>query len=270
MKLSIVFHRRIELLLVSSYVCFTFMNQERHCCTCFLDLTSWNPSCCLRLFPTDPSLSAWCLTPCWLTTLEAVMLIYLAMERKARGPTSMTAFFNLLKQAVTRQYCSWNYIIGRCNSLEDALLTQARSQHLMYATFLQIYPWILVLDGGSEQPEGLFNPWVAPAGPELPPSACSEDLKRLQALLLPSKSDQPRIGHWRIERHRDRHAQDGEEWCGHEEVNGGCNSRPLPGCQGQCHRSDNKPFFYIGGVVAVSTLGLGGCGCHPRLGHKRL
>lgn len=102
---------------------------------------------------------------------------------------------------------------------------------LTRSTFVQIYSWVLMPDSGSQQPEGLFNPGVAPAGPELPTSACSSGVQQLQALLLPSKSHQQRISRHRVELHRDRHAKDCQEWRGHQEVNGRCCSRPLPGCQ---------------------------------------
>lgn len=101
----------LHLLAIPAWSC--AHESPRRCYTCFLDLTLWNLSCSLRVFQTDPSQSAWCLTPCWPTTLEVVPLNCLVMERRERDPTSTTAFCNLLKQAVTRQYCSWNCIIGR-------------------------------------------------------------------------------------------------------------------------------------------------------------
>lgn len=83
----------------------------------------------------DPNPSAWCLTPSWLTTPAALMRICLAMERKARDPTCMTAFFNLLKPAVTRQCCSWNYIIGGYNYLKCALLPKASTYYTFITPF---------------------------------------------------------------------------------------------------------------------------------------
>lgn len=116
---------------------------------CFLGLTSWNRSCYLKVSQMDPNQSAWCLTPFWLTTPGVPVGIFLAMEQKARDPTCMTAFFSLLKQAVTRQYCSWSYIIGRYYHVKCLSLTQWWTPNVMCRTFLQIYSWILLPNSGS-------------------------------------------------------------------------------------------------------------------------
>lgn len=146
------------------------------------DLTSWNPSCSLRVSPMDQSLSIWCLTPCWPTTLGALVWRKLLVELMARGPTSSTASSSPLKQALTGRHCSWNYIIGiteECLSPWN-IFNRNRNRGLgcvrykLCYTFLQIYTWILLLHGGPQQPEGLSHLRLAPAGAGLPAGAGGE------------------------------------------------------------------------------------------------
>lgn len=79
---------------------------------CCSGLISWSPSCSLRVFPMDPSLSTWCLTLCWHMTLATRGQTQTLVALIGPNTMSSTASSSLPKRALTGRHCSWNFIIG--------------------------------------------------------------------------------------------------------------------------------------------------------------